>query len=285
MNLINLIAQKFGKYKRNGSEVQVNCPFCVMFGHTPNRTFKLYINISKKLYNCFRCGTSGHLKSLFPQLPALPNYQKSADTEDTVELLPQGCKLTELDYPYNELVDDFLSKRGVILSEISDAAYFCKEYMKAGYSFGPRIIFPIQQSGTYRGFQARTIYNNMEPKYIGATGMNKKGVLYNYDIAFKQHERLVLTEGFFDCLRVGSTAVALLGKTITYNQLRIIRLSVFKKIIVFLDKDAEREAWNTAHMIAPYFPSYIAIPTKKDPGEMTTEEIELLLNNDLQRVF
>ena len=290
--LLELVIRRFGEYSKVGDEVQVNCPFCEMLGHTPNTTRKLYINIRKELYNCFRCGVRGRLGNLFPQLVAASVSSQDvinkldSDREKLESLPPSTKSLLEIDYPFNELVREFLLDRSYIVEDLSDVCSFCEDYKKKEFSFGPRLIFPIYQFGSYRGFQARTIYKNTDPKYIGATGMDKRSILYNFDKAFSQHERLVITEGFFDCLRVGDTAVATLGKNLTENQLRLIRLGSFDKVFVFLDKDAQKEALQIGKKLSPYFHVYVATPTKKDPGEMTRDEIESVLNDTtLRRIF
>ena len=110
-------------------------------------------------------------------------------------------------------------------------------------------------------------------------------MLYGYDEAFAQNDRLVITEGFFDKLRTGVTAVATLGKSISDEQLRLIRLGDFKEVIVFLDQDAQRESRAIAHKLSLYFKTYICCPTAKDPGEMTTAEIQHVLQYRKERVY
>jgi len=180
---------------------------------------------------------------------------------------------------------DFLKLRGFKIDDLFEVVFLCLDYCKGNFSFGPRLIFPIYQFGQYRGFQARTILHDAKVKYVGATGMNKRSILYNYDTAFSQKERLVITEGFFDCLKVGNTAIATLGKQVTEEQLRLIRLGDFKEVIVFLDKDAIKESIEIGKKLAPYFKTYTAMPTKKDPGEMDREEIETVLHDWKERIY
>lgn len=290
--ILKLIHAKFGEYKPIGKEVQVNCPFCILrrANHLPDTSYKLYINIQKGVYNCFRCEAKGHLSFLFPQLEEIAveaeNIVKNTEQrESLLEPLPEGVKLSKLRKPWDEIVYPFLLGKGFAPASLEDTAYFVEEYKKKDYSFGPCLVFPIHQFGSYRGFQARTVYKNTTPKYIGASSMDRKSILYGYDEAFSQKERLVITEGFFDKLKVGSKAIATLGKNITDIQLRLIRLGEFKDVIVFLDKDAKEEAISTAKKIALYFRTYLAVPTKKDPGDMSRTEILEVFQKKLERIY
>jgi hypothetical protein len=286
-----MIRKRFGTVKRSGDEIQVCCPFCP----TVDKKFKLYINVSKSVFNCFRCESHGVLSSLFPQLAAVTVEQKEEDSNsEALEQLPRGVMLHTLTYPWSDLVFGLLLDKGFSPASLDNITYFCENYIKKAinkdkqdYQYGPCLVFPIIQFGSYRGFQARTIYKNREPKYIGATNMDKSKILYNYDVAFSQKERLIVTEGFFDCLKSGNEAIATLGKKISDKQLRLIKLNDFREVIVFLDKDAEKESRWTARQIAMFFPTYLAIPTKKDPGLMTRLEINDLLSNKraLERVY
>lgn len=279
------IQRKFGYYKLNLPQVQVNCPFCEARGLSRNTTYKLGIHLDKEVYHCFRCDAKGKLSTLFPNLISTPPVKPVESTVEGLEPLPEMVDLKDLKYPWTDIVYGFLNEKGFPAATLAHKVFFVDSYKKKEYSFGPRLIFPIYQSGKYRGFQARTVYKNTDPKYIGASGMDRKSILYNYDTAFKQGEQLVLTEGFFDQIRVGDSAVATLGKIITDEQIRLIKLGSFKRVVVFLDDDAKDEAKENANKLKKYFTTYIATPTKHDPGGMTRIEIQQLFNNKLDRVY
>jgi hypothetical protein len=300
--ILSLIQHKFGgiKYTGDTDQINVNCLYCVGRGLTPNTTYKLSINLQIKKIHCFRCDFGGDLSLILPQLAILPITEVvpiKPPTENILEGIPGNYQyLDKLEYPWNELVYKFLHDKGFDSASLKQVV-FVPDYIKGGFSFGPRLMFPIYQSDEYRGFQGRTIYKNTDPKYIGATGMLKGELLYNYDKAFSQRYMLVITEGFFDCLKVGDRAVATLGKNITKKQLRLIQLGVFDKVVVFLDKDAEKEAYANAKSISNYFETYVAMPNwenllllpdgkkKKDPGDMTKMEINDVLKTRLERVY
>ena len=301
--LLSLIQSKFGhiRYTGNTDQITVNCPFCIKRGHSPDTRYKLSINIQKQIYHCYRCDARGNLSILFPQLEVRriePIISAESAEIKPLESFPEYQSLKLLAYPWDELVYTFLHDKN--FDPVTLVPYdvtFTENYVKGGFSFGPRLLFPIFQGLKYKGFQARTIYKNTDPKYIGASGMLKGELLYNYDVAFSQKNMLVITEGFFDCLKVGDKAVATLGKNITQKQLRLIQLGSFDKVVVFLDRDAEKESYDNAKQLSAYFRTYIALPKwdellpmpdgkkKKDPGDMTRTEVNETLNNNLERIY
>jgi len=287
--LVRLVKSKFDDYRESGDDIRVCCPFCPTRGRSVDKEFKLYINPVRNVTHCFRCEYSGRADVMFPQLVAFDISTETKKPESTdLEPLPHCVEIsklstTSLAYEYATLV------RGFTLSELQNKVFFCEDYCKpdshgSDYSFGPRLIFPFYQFGLYKGFQARTIWKNTEPKYIGASGMKKKNVLYNFDIAFSQKEELIITEGPFDSIRVGPTSVALLGKAISDEQLRLVQLGDFKKIIVLLDPGTKKEGKETTKALARYFNTFGGELKDKDPGEMTFTEIQEVLQT-VERVF
>lgn len=281
-----LLHKKFGVVKPTGrkNQVSVNCPFCVKKGLSPNTTYKLSINLALCIFHCFRCNTNGFLADIIPLFTGIQPEDVVSEQRE-LESLPSGTPLHKLTYPWDVLVFKIFHERGFSPSNMEKVCYFCEDYIQKGFSYGPRIIFPIYQRGVYRGFQARTVYKNTNPKYTGAAGMEKKTILYNYDIAFSQKEMIILTEGFFDCLKIGTKAVATLGKIISDEQIRMIKLGDFNKVVVFLDKDAEKEGRQNVKKLKQYFKTYLAIPPRKDPAEMSRQEIDDMLCSKLKRVY
>ncbi len=286
--VVRLISSRFGDYRdAGGGEIRVCCPFCLLRGKTQDDKHKLYINPVKNVVHCFRCEYRTRASDLFPQLASLGvEFEKiGRRTENaTLEAIPTGChNLSEL--PSTHLCTEFLEGRGFGLSDFDMAGgiLFCEDYKKGDYSFGPRLLFPVYQFGVYRGFQARTIWKNTLPKYINASGMEKKTILYNYDNAFKQNEDLIIVEGIFDAVRVGlDKAIASFGKAISDEQIRLIALGDFKRVILLLDPDAKNEGQASARKLSTNFNTYVGVLHEKDPAEMTQDEICLI---ELKRVF
>jgi len=289
--LKRLIESKFGDSKPAGNDIRVNCPFCIFRGrHTADHEYKLYINPTKDVTHCFRCDYAGKASELIPQIASfgtaiekIQEQEQDKEEGNELEAMPSHCTLDLL--PNDHLVIDYLKGRNFNPNDFLERIVFCPDYKKNTHSFGPRLIFPFFQFGSYRGFQARTIWRNTEPKYIGATNMKKKTLLYNYDEAFSQDEQLIITEGPFDVLRIGNQSVAALGKAISDEQLRLIRMGQFKKIVVLLDPDANKEGLESANELAVDFNTYVGLLKDKDPGEMTKVELQSFMDSQLKRVY
>ena len=286
--IIRLISSRFGDHRdAGGNEIRVCCPFCLLRGKTQDDKYKLYINPVKDAIHCFRCDYKGKASSLFPQLASLGvEFEKIGRKSEnaTLEAIPTGCySLSQL--PTSHLCREFLKGRrfGLLDFDMAGGLLFCEDYKKGDFSFGPRLLFPVYQFGAYRGFQARTIWKNTLPKYVNASGMEKKTILYNYDNAFKQNEDLFIVEGMFDASRTGlDRTVASFGKAISDEQIRLIALGDFKRVILLLDPDAKKEGEASARKLSTNFNTYTGILSEKDPAEMTREEIDL---TELKRVF
>lgn len=281
------IQRRFGQVAEcSNGELRVNCPFCYIKKRKQDTELKMYLNITKNVYNCFRCGTAGLLNQLIPQLisydqtyGASTSFTKQTDLESLPEIVPLNA--LEQDH----VAKLYLDERGYSHLRESGDIFFTSNYVRSRISYGARIVFPIYQSGTYRGFQARSIENKL-PKYLTALGSLKKRIIYNWDEANKQHERLIIVEGIFDCLKLPLDSVALLGKHLTDDQYRILCLGSWNRVLVFLDKDALPESKSIAKKLSSCYNTYIVNTPFKDLGEIPTQDVDKYLKNPyLERVY
>jgi DNA primase len=105
-----------------------------------------------------------------------------------------------------------------------------------------RIVIPIHnERGEMVAYAGRSI-DNTEPKYKFPSGFHKSLELYNLHRAIGEgntRRRVVLVEGFFDCLRVSATGfpcVALMGCSRSEAQEELL-MRYFKGVWLFLDGD------------------------------------------------
>jgi DNA primase len=178
--------------------------------------------------------------------------------------------------------------------------------------FRNKIMIPIiNVNGHVIGFGARTIDNNMHPKYLNSPAsptFDKKSVLYGIDQAastIRKKDLAIVAEGYFDvisCHQSGiQNVVASMGTAITGNQLKsMTKLS--KNIVFALDGDAagisaalkgiataneELDGQNTATIdwkglvsLQEKFSAKIKIatmPAGQDPDSLTQESSEAFL--------
>jgi hypothetical protein len=100
---------------------------------------------------------------------------------------------------------------------------FCLEDTNENVS--GRIIIPVYRENKLVGWQARYVGEppaDYIPKYYTMPGLPKRQVLYNYDVAM--HTRFgIIVEGVTDVWRVGRQGVAILGSTMSNQQIALAK--------------------------------------------------------------
>jgi hypothetical protein len=100
-----------------------------------------------------------------------------------------------------------------------------------------RLIIPVE--GSY--WQARSIEKWLEPKYVNP-GIPADSYIFNSG-ALESYDEVVICEGCFSAMAVGTNAVAILGKEIPTKKLARLADSSVKNFIVALDYGANQ--WST----------------------------------------
>ena len=267
-DLMALLQTKFGNVKvtngSNGPELLTRCPFC-------GKSEKLSVNPVKRVYHCWHCDSSGTLTTLIGINVSLANANmpitETKKTQKTVyppsfdpsQIIPLTC------LPEDNPAIVYLRSRGFDPEELDhDFAFrYCAKgrvFPHVPFDSSNTLIIPIYAEDKFLGWQARLLYNpksvseevlmamgyterkengelKRPPKYLTSPGLNKKEMLYNIDWA-KKFDTVVVTEGVFDCIRVGRQGVATLGKLVSGYQKKML-VSLWKTIVLLLDPDAE----------------------------------------------
>jgi hypothetical protein len=144
-----------------------------------------------------------------------------------------------------------------------------------------RVYVPVHHEGVLVGWQGRRAANagraeDDEPKYYTMPGLQKGRQLYGRDVAVRQ-PLVVVCEGCSDVWRVGPPGVALLGKTASADQVRLLADSwLGKHAVVLLDGDAAPEAGVLADRLRPFFRGRLVLatlPDDLDPGDCPREDL------------
>lgn len=109
-----------------------------------------------------------------------------------------------------------------------------------------RLVIPVYRgtgaSAELYGWQARAIEAGDDPKYYTAQGMKKSQILYGLHRCHGTGP-VVICEGPTDVWRVGPNAVALLGKSISAEQVSLIHQHLAgRALVLLLDGDAHEDA-------------------------------------------
>lgn len=152
-------------------------------------------------------------------------------------------------------------------------------------SMSGRIIFPIHnEKGELVAYAGRSI-DDSEPRYKFPVGFHKSRELYNLHRTIEEgnkRRRIVIVEGFFDCLKVsnaGFSCVALMGSSISEAQAQLI-IRRFKAAYVLLDGDEAGQQgtgeclMRLGRRMFVYAP---VLPEGKQPDMLSTEQIGEML--------
>lgn len=138
--------------------------------------------------------------------------------------LPGKCvPLTQL--PEEHAALQYLRSRGFEPSWLEQTfrLVFCLD--DPNENVAGRIIIPVYRENKLVGWQARYVGEppaDYIPKYYTMPGLPKRQVLYNYDVA--KHARFgVLVEGVTDVWRVSGQGVAILGSTMSNQQIALAK--------------------------------------------------------------
>lgn len=201
----------------------------------------------------------------------------------------------------------YLQSRGYDVAELADTfrVGYKGKSQRRSYANG-RLIIPITWKSIPVGWQARVIPGHTdltappervgkdwpykEPKYFTSPGFTKGRFLYNVDVARNIPGVIVVVEGVTDVWRVGPFSVAMLGKSLSYDQIRILveeATPTAKYIVLFSDAwtapDVER-SWrkNKADLMNAYQYKDRVLMIKSDtgdPGDMSREDTQRKLHN------
>lgn len=237
------------------------------------------INLRTSWYNCFGCGESGSLRTLLDKLPEVPEYPGGPEipipphgaTGDTS--LYAGDPFGEPPEPHPDRSDSarlcsmwfwdryrrlepgpgknkseglairYAKNRGVPLDKYEVGTLRELE---------GRLVFPFFFGDDVVYYQGRT-FMNQPRKTLNPSEedgwMTKGQVLWNYNNIYDR-KVVVLCEGIFDSISIemktGIPSTCLLGKTITSRQKSLLHKAGVRCIFVFLDSDAQNEAWKLA---------------------------------------
>lgn len=294
----------------NGLEYLICCPYCIKNEGKADKKYKLAINADKEIWHCWRCGESGGLKVLFPNLKSKSKIISSEIIKPlSTNIISPGDLIPLSDLPEDHVAIQYLKHRKFdpAMLDIRYGVKFCREGITIGGIFDTSntIVFPVWMRGEVVGWQARLLFNpsdipedqyelykftkdsdgewKIPPKYMTSPGFDKGRVLYNYDLARKEPV-VVICEGTFDAIRVGPCGVATFGKGVSEYQERLIK-SYWKFAVLLLDPgDTDVETMKLQQGLSLSIPCVaVKLQGYKDAGETPTAEIWRQIKNQIDK--
>lgn len=320
--LYNLLVRKFGKVKianrgqtatktyvhkldrvmvdvKGGERYCVNDPDCndTRYRLWFSYLYNTYDNVTaSKLshliwcYNCERDFKDFYELELSPLTSRFSNsvnfVPEVSEYEEPPEILLPSNLVSLSDLPENHRARNYLAGRNFDPDTLTK--FWCVKFCENSdtYTANNRLVFPMLVNGKLLGWQARTVIKDVMPKMYSARGMLRNSIVYNIDMACDKHV-CIITEGPLSAIRVGDHAVALLGKTMSDNQLRLIGNKFRNKhVVIMTDPDAAGKAGGDRifnRMNNTVFASVTRIHlTKGDPADHTHNELIELINEHLK---
>lgn len=269
-------------------EVELVCECFVCAGHQ-----KLWVNGTTGKWGCYRCGSAdklltelvmqvlgwrfGKAMSLARTLKPVRESKAAALAKLQVEdfSAPARLEIPRGSRPAWEPLHWYLEDRGVT----AESAERWQIHYCAFGRFGNRLLIPTLDRGVWVGFTARAVDEHKKVKYLTERQPGVIGVL-GLDQAFLE-DHVVVNEGPFDAITTtqrGHVAVAAQGKSLTAEQMALMRAAGVKRLSVMFDSDDDEADW-AAHRLCvratDFFPDvgWCPLGGKTDPGEATPEEL------------
>jgi len=212
-----------------------------------------------------------------PESAQLISKGKSDEAGESISNKPLSFALQKIDHAHA-----YIKERGVIEET---ARMFGVGFFGGKGSMQGRCVIPIHnEKGELVAYAGRSI-DGSEPKYKFPVGFHKSAELYNLHRAIGEanaRRRVVIVEGFFDCLKVtaaGFPCVALMGSSLSAAQEELI-VRHFNVVCILLDGDEAGEQGSLdclarlGRRMWAYAPK---MPEGKQPDTLSMEEIQALV--------
>jgi DNA primase len=298
--------------KREGRELLIRCPF-----HDDAKP-SCRVNLEKKVFHCFACDAKGNaldfvaLKEAVPVKRAAELVAEWFNLGEAVKAAPKGRVSSKKGKETTSEEEKKVSKASTtspvsapaenkpltfVLQLDPDHPYLKERevspdvaktfelgYCSRGVMRG-RIAIPIHDAeGRVVAYIGRWPGEppEGEERYKLPQGFHKSEVLFNLH-RVKSEEHLVIVEGVWSVFRLhalGVSAIALLGRTLSPSQLRLLVDSGAKRISLLLDGD--KPGRTAAAELLPrlalhFFVRVVNLPDDGEPDTTPDEELSKLL--------
>jgi DNA primase len=299
---MRLVLEDYGvleKLRRSGREqYRGRCPI-----HRGEGRDAFHAHLGKNVFHCFACGAGGNVLDLVAELeqcsareaalrlqrryvagglaPA-PRQSESGEGKLVTEKRKGNPVLAFSLYGLDPK-HPYVSNRGLSRETASR--------FEIGFHAGPgimtgRLAIPIHdEHGRLVAYAGRSVATE-PPRYRFPAGFRKSAVLFNYHRAAAGHDcRVVVVEGFFDCMRVYQAGfacvVALMGAALSQPQADLLA-GRFTEIVLMLDGDSAGQAGArdaAARLARRSAVRQIILAPGRQPDQMSAEEIRQALRD------
>lgn len=222
--------------RKADGDLYYHCPLC-------DGRQKLEIKPARKVWFCHKCGIGG-------------KYEGTVSESGRVEITPA---INQLEDSYSYAPEGSIWE--TYLARVRKLPPHLIQALEPHRGPDPyRVYFPCYRLGenTPAYMVGRAIFDEVHPKYLYPRAgtfqiPRKSGALWGLHrlLARPVVEDLILCEGILDAVW-WEFALALLGRSVSEEQAGIIQRISPKRIIIFLDGDAEKESYQAALKLAEW---------------------------------
>lgn len=275
-----------------GVEHRFNCPFCEEEGYGTDTKYHMYVNPKKGAFFCHRCSRGGSLRTLFRRFEEdeVGSHLPPAGIDDILRAFLHGgtlratpvCPHPDVQGTLSPSARNYLHQRGI---DSEDIKFY--EIMEGIGRMANRVIVPEYHEDRLVCWVGRSMYDWVSPKYKNAPGQTRRGSVFNLEKVIS--DSVIITEGVFDAISAGRSAIALYGKHCTKIQLARIVSKKFKRYFVALDPDARKDSKKLCEMLWGWEPSgnpeiwVVTMPAGEDPSSLGRVAFRELLVNNAER--
>jgi len=258
-----------------------------------------HAHLDKNAFHCFACGAGGNVLDF---VAAMERCSIARAAQRLQDRFLDGVELETAPGRYQERArkETGCKKRkgnaalGFTLSGVDPSHSYVRQRglrletaarFGVGYYAGPgimsgRVVIPIHdEQGRLVGYGGRAV-NGEEPRYRFPAGFQKSEVLFNYHrVAELEAKRVVVVEGFFDCMQVHqagcASVVALLGVALSETQEKLLA-NRFAEVMLLLDGDTAGQAARrniAARLAGQCAVRQVLLPEGIQPDQMSGEDI------------
>ena len=227
----------FTRKKANTENINMCCPF----HHETKPSFGVSTTYPY-LFNCFSCGVKGNLINLVShvyEISYLKAYSKIL-RDYSATVVPSFNQEIEEDWDgvTEEEIYNYRKKRHSYIENRGLSDYTLQKY-EVGYDEKDySITFPVRD---LEGNPVFTLKRNVSSKFYHIPkNAPKHKVLYGLNYLYGKVDEVFIVEGAIDvlsCYEAKLPAVAVLGRTLSKHQLKLLQKAGINKVILFLDND------------------------------------------------